>query len=73
MLRQALRDQRDDDPGRIFEIGGSTCDLTAVFKADRTFKKRTSSQNWGADLASHQEQQRYKNDMGFASPAHHPF
>ena len=71
-LREALKGQRDADPGQVFIIGGATCELAAIFKTDRSFKKRTSSQNWGADLASRGEQQRYKQDMGFESPARGP-
>ena len=67
-LRQALKAQRDADPSQVFQIGGATCDLGGIFKTDRTFKKRTSSQNWSHDLASHHEQQRYKKEMGFQSP-----
>ena len=72
-LREALKGQRDADPAQVFQIGGSTCELAAIFKTDRAFKKRTSSQNWGADLASQHEQQRYKQDMGFQSPPRGPF
>ena len=39
--------------------------LAAIFKTDRAFKKRTSSQNWGADLASQHEQRATSRTWAF--------
>jgi hypothetical protein len=67
-LREALRAQANSDPSAVFAVGASSCDLKNIFKTDRVFKKRTSSQNWGMDLSTQMERQRYCTEMGFAPP-----
>ena len=54
--------------GEIFKMGGATCELKSIFKTDRNFKKRTSSQNWGQDVATFNERLKYCKDMGFEAP-----
>jgi len=54
--------------GDIFKMGGATCELKSIFKTDRNFKKRTSSQNWGQDVATFNERLKYCKDMGFEEP-----
>jgi hypothetical protein len=67
-LREALRAQANSDPSAVFAVGASSCDLKHVFKTDRAFKKRTSSQNWGMDLSTQVERQKYRAEMGFTPP-----
>ena len=67
-LREALRAQANSDPSIVFTIGASSCDLKNIFKTDRVFKKRTSSQNWGLDLSTQMERQKYCTEMGFTPP-----
>lgn len=64
-LREALRAQANSDPSAVFAVGASSCDLKHIFKTDRVFKKRTSSQNWGMDLSTQVERQKYRTEMGF--------
>ena len=64
-LREALRAQANSDPSAVFAVGASSCDLKHIFKTDRAFKKRTSSQNWGMDLSTQIEKQKYRVEMGF--------
>ena len=67
-LREALRAQANSDPSAVFAVGASSCDLKNIFKTDRAFKKRTSSQNWGMDLSTQVERQKYRAEMGFTPP-----
>jgi hypothetical protein len=67
-LREALRAQANSDPSAVFLVGASSCDLKNIFKTDRAFKKRTSSQNWGMDLSTQIERQKYRAEMGFTPP-----
>lgn len=67
-LREALKKQADQDPSQIFNITDSSCDLDIIFRNGKSFKKRTSSQNWGQDLSTYTERQRYRVEMGFTPP-----
>jgi hypothetical protein len=67
-LREALRAQANSDPSAVFAVSASSCDLKNIFKTDRVFKKRTSSQNWGMDLSTQMERQKYRTEMGFTPP-----
>lgn len=67
-LREALKKQADQDPSQIFNITDSSCDLGSIFRNGKSFKKRTSSQNWGQDLSTYTERQKYRVEMGFTPP-----
>ena len=71
-LQAALQRQSQAlvDPDSIFaEV--STCDLETIFKekAQKGFRKRTSSANWSSDKVTVIEKRNYRKDMGFNSAA----
>ncbi|KAJ1458650.1 hypothetical protein M885DRAFT_513177 [Pelagophyceae sp. CCMP2097] len=67
-LKDALRAQTNLNPSNYFPVTATTCELKDIFKSNKGFKKRTSSQNWAQDLSTFQERQKYRIEMGFSPP-----